>query len=128
MEAPTVEVPPQEPKTRPPHRRRLVLMLSALALLLLIGASLDSYLIMPHAQRLHAPTVGGRLMPTATTPAPPRLITEFPLPTQSDPIGIIAGPDGNLWFTEYSSRNKIRAHQPNRADHRVLAPPARQAL
>jgi len=29
-------------------------------------------------------------------------ITEFPIPTASgvfDPIGITAGPDGNLWFT-----------------------------
>jgi streptogramin lyase len=27
-------------------------------------------------------------------------ITEFPTPTKSAPIGITAGPDGNLWFTE----------------------------
>ena len=29
-------------------------------------------------------------------------ITEFPVPTaNADPYGITAGPDGNLWFTEY---------------------------
>jgi virginiamycin B lyase len=27
-------------------------------------------------------------------------ITEFPIPTKSAPIGITAGPDGNVWFTE----------------------------
>jgi streptogramin lyase len=27
-------------------------------------------------------------------------ITEFTIPTKSAPIGITAGPDGNLWFTE----------------------------
>src|SRR6266852_24837 len=27
-------------------------------------------------------------------------IKEFPIPTKSAPIGITAGPDGNLWFTE----------------------------
>ena len=32
-------------------------------------------------------------------------ITEFPVPTPTaDPIGITAGPDGNLWFTEFGSR------------------------
>ncbi len=34
-------------------------------------------------------------------------ITEFPVPTSSSqPAGITAGPDGNLWFTE-SNANKI---------------------
>jgi streptogramin lyase len=34
-------------------------------------------------------------------------ITEFPIPTaNSQPRGITAGPDGNLWFTE-SSGDKI---------------------
>jgi hypothetical protein len=36
-------------------------------------------------------------------------ITEFPIPTSySDPIGITAGPDGNLWFTEYLGANHGR--------------------
>ena len=36
----------------------------------------------------------GRITPTGT-------ITEFPLPTASGgPVGIAAGPDSNLWFTE----------------------------
>src|SRR2546422_9013068 len=31
-------------------------------------------------------------------------ITEYPTPTaNSNPVGITAGPDGNLWFTEDSS-------------------------
>lgn len=34
-------------------------------------------------------------------------ITEFPLPTGSNPSGIAAGPDGNLWFTEFSVSPKI---------------------
>jgi hypothetical protein len=41
------------------------------------------------------------------TPSRPGTIIEFSLPTVgSDPEGITAGPDGNLWFTEYSG-NKI---------------------
>jgi parallel beta-helix repeat protein len=33
-------------------------------------------------------------------------ITEFPIPTVgSEPIGIAAGPDGNLWFTEFVGNN-----------------------
>jgi streptogramin lyase len=30
-------------------------------------------------------------------------ITEFPLPAGAGPSGITAGPDGNLWFTEFNS-------------------------
>jgi virginiamycin B lyase len=37
---------------------------------------------------------------------PQGVITEFPLPTQSDPHEIAAGPDGALWFTE-GKANKI---------------------
>ena len=40
-------------------------------------------------------------------------ITEFPLPnSNSGPIGITAGPDHNLWFTEYFS-NRIGRITPN---------------
>src|SRR5205823_5779856 len=32
--------------------------------------------------------------------------TEFSIPTaSSDPHGIVTGPDGNLWFTEFSGNN-----------------------
>ena len=32
------------------------------------------------------------------------LITEYPLPlTPMNPSGIVAGPDGAIWFTEFSS-------------------------
>lgn len=34
-------------------------------------------------------------------------ITEFPLPPGSNPSGIAAGPDGNLWFTEFSVNPKV---------------------
>ena len=35
------------------------------------------------------------------------VITEYAVPTAASyPVGITAGPDGNLWFTEYSG-NKI---------------------
>jgi virginiamycin B lyase len=34
-------------------------------------------------------------------------ITSYPLPSAtSNPVGIVTGPDGNLWFTEYGG-NKI---------------------
>ena len=39
------------------------------------------------------------------------VVGEFPVPTASSaPRGIAAGPDGNLWFTEYDG-------QPDRTDH-----------
>jgi virginiamycin B lyase len=42
------------------------------------------------------------LIPTRTVAQP--VITEFPLPTAgSTPVGITAGPDGNLWFTELTA-------------------------
>jgi len=46
--------------------------------------------------------------PTGSIPASPAgSITEFPVPTaDSGPWAITAGPDGNLWFTEYDG-NKI---------------------
>lgn len=46
--------------------------------------------------------------PSGPSPIPNRLlkgtISEFPIPTaNSTTLGIIAGPDGNLWFTEASA-------------------------
>jgi streptogramin lyase len=42
------------------------------------------------------------------TVATGQIITEFPIPTpNSDPIGIVAGPDGALWFAEENTSNKI---------------------
>jgi streptogramin lyase len=50
--------------------------------------------------RLAAPTRGIHAAPAGS-------ITEFPVPTtSSDPAGITAGHDGNLWFTEFYG-NKI---------------------
>jgi len=60
--------PPQEPNAHPPRRRRLVLILSALAILLLVGASFGSYLVITRARGPHAPTTGARLTPTPTIP------------------------------------------------------------
>src|SRR5262249_14061994 len=43
----------------------------------------------------------GRITPAGTDQQIRQSIREFPLPTAgSFPVGITAGPDGNLWFTE----------------------------
>lgn len=55
----------QRSRTRPPRRKRLVLVWSALAIVLLVGVSQGLYLVIAHAQRPHAPTTGVRLTPTA---------------------------------------------------------------
>jgi streptogramin lyase len=51
----------------------------------------------PHRPRPYRPALEaleGRALPSAG-------VTEFPVPTPgSGPVGITAGPDGNLWFTE----------------------------
>ena len=49
-------------------------------------------------------------------------LSEFPLAAGSGPIGIAAGPDGALWFTEYR-RQQDRAHH---AGRRALGVPARR--
>ena len=55
------------------------------------------------------------------------VITEFPVPTAgSDPRGIAAGPDGNLWFTEYR-RQPDRPDHDGRRRHRVPDPRRRAA-
>jgi streptogramin lyase len=38
---------------------------------------------------------------------PDGIITEFPLPVDSEPVGIVAGPDGNLWFTDLGTTRAI---------------------
>src|SRR6266567_1171871 len=51
-------------------------------------------------------SVGLLGLSTAPAWAAAGTITEFPIPTASTfPRGITAGPDGNLWFTEYSGNN-----------------------
>jgi virginiamycin B lyase len=48
------------------------------------------------------------LLSLSTAPAWAKVgtITEFPIPTaESDPLGITAGPDGNLWFTTPINRS-----------------------
>jgi streptogramin lyase len=39
-------------------------------------------------------------------PAMSQTVTEFPISASGQPAGIVTGPDGNLWFAEYSG-NKI---------------------
>src|SRR5215471_9255439 len=41
------------------------------------------------------------LFAAVASPAIAQKITEFPLPKDSSPYEIAAGPDGNLWFTEF---------------------------
>lgn len=60
----------------------------------------------------------GVLLAGADTFAQP--ITEFPLPAGSAPLDIVAGPDGNLWFTEFSVDPENRAHHNGGGGHRVL--------
>jgi hypothetical protein len=56
------------------------------------------------------------------TPSRPGTITSFPVPTAaSNPEGITAGPDGNLWFTEYNA-NKIGRITPGGATSGFSAP------
>jgi streptogramin lyase len=46
---------------------------------------------------------GGQDIWEATRPPIMTGTTEYPVPTaSSEPVAIVAGPDGNLWFTEYS--------------------------
>jgi len=62
------------------------------------------------------------LVTSAISPAQSVPTVEFAIPTaQSDPIGITVGPDGALWFTEYSSR-KIGRITPSGAftEYKVL--------
>jgi streptogramin lyase len=57
------------------------------------------------ASRAGAPALVAVCLLAAAAPARAVLITEYPLPiANSDPEYIVAGPDGNLWFTEYLSR------------------------
>ncbi len=45
--------------------------------------------------------VGLLSLSTAPAWAAAGIITEFSIPpAESDPVGITAGPDGNVWFTE----------------------------
>ena len=87
-----------------------------------------------------APTpTGSRRAPTATSGSPSRpptrsatinptthAITEFPIPTNAGrPHGITAGPDGNLWFTEWAA-NKIGTINPTTHAITEFAIPDRQ--
>jgi len=70
-----------------------------------VAASLASVLVFAVAGVL-ALGIGLTRAAEGATPAP-GAVTEFPLATaNSGPQGITAGPDGNLWFTEYNA-NKI---------------------
>ena len=90
----------------------------------------------PHGQQ-HARTESRRAR-TATSGSPRTIgnkigritpagvITEFPIPTaQQRPYGITAGPDGNLWFTEFDQQQDRTDHD-GRRRHRVLRPHGQQ--
>lgn len=47
-----------------------------------------------------------RSAPRRITPG--GVITEFALPVPAQPRDIVAGPDGNLWFTEYNAGQLAR--------------------
>jgi streptogramin lyase len=56
---------------------------------------------------MQAPSIRPTSTPTVRPSPTPKLLAEYQIPTaDSDPQGIVAGPDGNLWFTEYYG-NKI---------------------
>src|SRR5262245_56858922 len=64
--------------------------------------------------------------PAAVEAARPQVpdvtINEFPMPTgSSQPLGITAGPDGNLWFTE-NTGNKIGRITPTGTVHEFPVP------
>ena len=55
----------------------------------------------PSAGRVAAIILAGACFATV---AGAQIITEFPIPTgNSEPVGIVAGPDGKLWFTEFGA-------------------------
>jgi len=49
-------------------------------------------------------SAGGAGMPNNGPPAPSITITEYDIPTPSEPGAISAGPDGNLWFIHLSTK------------------------
>jgi len=51
-------------------------------------------------------------------------ITEYPIPTtESEPVSIVGGPDGNLWFTEFES-DKVGKMTPSGAVTEIALPKA----
>lgn len=98
-----------------PRQRRLSALLALVAVLILaiLATSLFRYLgsRKPTNVAVPAPNVKPTPIPTWASAAPQSTlkgtITEFHVPTKgANPNYIIAGPDGNLWFTE-SHANKI---------------------
>src|SRR5260370_38993515 len=57
--------------------------------------------IIPNLQSLTFVGKIGRITPAGQ-------ISEFPVPTRSNLLGITAGPDGNLWFTELEGGRILR--------------------
>jgi len=67
------------------------------------------------------------LLVLASRPVAAQSITEFPIPSaDSAPLGVTAGPDGNLWFTEYSA-NQIGRITPSGAITEFAIPTADSA-
>ena len=55
---------------------------------------------------LHLASAGGQVSVVSDFPRTQPMMTEFPLAEMSDPLGIVAGADGNVWFTQPQA-NKI---------------------
>jgi streptogramin lyase len=73
---------------------------AALAVVTLLGSATGAALAMPAYTVVRAPSSTVHVIPRKTGH-----FTEYQIPTaQGDPQYIAAGPDGALWFTEYSSR------------------------
>ncbi len=104
---PPVAGQPEAPGAAKSAKRRLSLRMALLGLAGLVVVALVSGSVW---LTLHqAPPAGVTLHQAA----PAGVITEFPLSTpQSQPFGITAGPDGNLWFAEADS-NKIGRISPS---------------
>jgi streptogramin lyase len=96
-----------------PHRAAIVAGLVALLIVALTSRAVwfTAHQASPARGILASPT--GSITGFSTHQASPAgSITEFPLPPGSNPGGIAAGPDGNLWFTDYGT-NKIGRISPD---------------
>ncbi len=105
---------PVKPMKRSGSRRFVLIGLVGLVVVVLSGGI--TWFIHPHPTVTITPHVTKTVTPHPTVTITPHIagiFTEFRLPTStSEPYGITAGPDGNLWFTEYNN-NEIGRITPN---------------
>ena len=80
------------PLTRARGKKRARKKIISMLLFLSMIAGLLVFIV-SHSQKTYA---------AATNEVYPAPVTEFPIPTvNAAPLSIAAGPDGNLWFTEF---------------------------